>query len=165
MAKIVTCEGKCEMYLIDRLIDSGQFFLKRDELLDNRIFHIRQLKSIKSIINSLPIEEEIDVYRIGDTQNDEYDLSPFKLRQHHIHIFRICTKPEIEILIIIGEGKINDYWKSGLSPKAYVKTYLLDCLGFKEYVDSHDIVKSIKEYKRIKKHEKDELYLMDYIEE
>lgn len=165
MAKIVTCEGKCEVDITDSLVDNGQFFLTRDELFDNRVFHIRQLKTIQSLINSLPIDEEIDVYRIGDTQTDEYDLSMFKLREERIHIHKICTKPEIEILIIINENKLNDYNKSGLKPKEYVKAYLKDCYDFKQYTESHDMRWAIKEYKRIKKHEKDELYLDDYIKE
>lgn len=165
MAKIVTSEGKCELYLVDQLIDSGHFFLTRDEIFDNRVFHIRQLKSIQSLINSLPIDEEIDVYRIGDTQHDEYDLTLFKLRENHIHIHKICTKPEIEILVIINEGKLNEYNKSGLSPKGYVKAYLSDCYDFKQYIDNHSMLSAIKEYKRMKKHEKNELYMMDYIKE
>ena len=165
MAKIVTCEGKCELYLANQLIDSGQFFLTRDEIFDNRVFHIRQLYSIQSLINSLPCTEEIDIYRIGDTQKDKYNLTPFKLRKKYIHIHKICSKPEIEILIIINEDRILDYQKSGLSPKEYVKTNLPDCYDFKKYIESHNMLLSIKEYKRIKKHKDDELYLIDFIKE
>lgn len=164
MAKIVTSEGKCELYLADQLIDSGHFFLTRDEILDNRVHHIRQLVSIQSLINLLPKDEEIDVYRIGDTQKDEYDLTPFKLREEHIHIHKICTKPEIEILIVINEDKYKEFQKSGLSPKEYVKSNLPNCYDFKQYIESHDMIWAVKEYKRIKRHKKDELYLNDFIE-
>lgn len=163
MAKIVTCEGKCELSLVDQLIDNGNFFLTREELFDNRAFHIRQLKSIQSLINSLPFDEEIDVYRVGDTQKDKYDLSPFRLREKHIHIHKICTKPEIEILTIINEGNYDKYMKSRLSPKEFVKTYMEDCYEFREYIKNHDMLDAIKEYKRIKHHNKDELYLSDYL--
>ena len=165
--KVAACEGKSELMLILHLIERGIFFAKPEELLDDRPIHVRQLKEIATLINTLDIDELIEVYRIGDTQKDQLDLRGFEARKDKITIYKVCTKPEIEILIIINEGLYKDFSKKhrqlGLSPKEYVKTYLRECSSIEKYIQSHDIVPAIKEYKRIKNHKDGEMYLADLI--
>lgn len=161
--KIAACEGKSELILIQHLIERGVFFAKAEELLDDRPIHMRQLKEQAPIINALDINVDIEVYRIGDTQKDLYDLSGFEARKKKIKIFKICTKPEIEILIIIAEGLFQDYCKKRLSPKEYVKIYIKKYKSIEKYIETHDIIPAIKEYKKLKLHKKGELYLADFI--
>ena len=164
---IIACEGKSELELINHLIKRGIFFAKPEQLLDDRPIHMRQLTDIEAIVNSLDIEEEIHVYRIGDTQRDKYDLSRFKERAKHIHIYKVCTKPEIEILVIIAENKFRDYCKVShelnVGPKQYVKMTFKNYRSVEKYIEQHDIVQAIKDYKKLKRHNEDELYLADLI--
>ena len=162
---VIACEGKSEVILVNHLIGRGIFFAKIEEMIDERPMQIRQLTEIASIINSLDYEEEIDVYRIGDTQRDEYNLKPFEARKIRIH--KVCTKPEIEILVIIALGEYDNYCKEknnqNLSPKEYLKIHCKDCKSVERFIDNNDIVPAIKEYKRIKKHDKEEMYLYDLL--
>ena len=164
---IIACEGKSELVLINHLIKRGVFFAKPEQLLDDRPIHMRQLTDIEAIINSLNIDEEIDVYRIGDTQKDELDLSRFKERIEHIHVYKVCTKPEIEILIILAENKYREYCKisreRNIGPKQYVKMTFKNYRSIEKYIEQHDIVKAIKDYKKLKRHKVDEMYLADLI--
>lgn len=165
--KIAACEGKSEVRLVLHLIERGIFFVKAEELLDDRPIHLRQLKEIAAVINTLDIDEQIEVYRIGDTQKDKLDLTGFEARADKITVYKVCTKPEIEILIIIGEGLYKDYCKKShehnMTPKEYVKIYLKEWSSIEKYIESHDVVPAIERYKKLKKHDDDELYLWDLI--
>ena len=163
---VLACEGKCEVKLLTKLIENNCLVFDIKNILDRRPLHIRQPQSITPLINILPIEEDIIFYRIGDTQNDDFDLSCFgDIRKAHIVVKKICTKPEIEILIIISEGLFEEYnkHKSKMMPKQFVKSFVRDYIDFEHYIDSHDISYAIKEYKRIKNHKKDEFYLADLL--
>ena len=165
---VLACEGKCEVKLLTKLIDNNCLIFDIKDILDRRPLHIRQPQAITPLINILPIEEDIVFYRVGDTQKDQFDLSCFgDIRNEHITIKRMCTKPEIEILIIINEGLFEEYnkHKSKIMPKQFVKTFVNGFVDFEHYIDTHDMVNAIKEYKRIKSHEKDEFYLADLLKE
>lgn len=164
MKILLACEGQSEVYLINNLIERGYISFTEPLMLEEP-YHLRQLKEISPIINSLPIDEKIVVYRIGDTLKDEIDLSCFKLRQDNIKIYKVCTKPELEILIIINEGWYKEYQKESkeIGPKSFVNQRIPN-YDPKSYFATNDIIGSIREYKRLKKHSKDELYLADFIE-
>ena len=90
-------------------------------------------------------------------------------------IYKYCTKPELEILLIINEGLLKDYEKvkSIESPKTFAKKNIK--FNDKKYDQSSDflknyysdinkLIKNLKEYKKYKKkHNKDELYLADLL--
>ena len=165
---VLACEGPCEVQLITDLIEEGLFIFRKEEILDRRPLHLRQPKSVVPLINTLPADEEIVFYRIGDTQTDEFDLSCFgAIRQEHIRVIKVCTKPELEILIIINEGLYREYLKvkSRISPKQFVKINVPNYTNFNKYLENHNLLSSIIEYKRIKQNEDDELYLCDLIKQ
>lgn len=163
MKILPACEGPSEVYLLKSLIDRGYLSFDCPLLLEEPI-KLRQLDEIAPIINSLPVNEEIIVYRIGDTLKEELSLKKFKLRKQFIETYRICTKTEIEILVILHEGLYDDYIKShrDIKPKSYLQSVMRD-YDPKTYFEKHDVFEDIREYKRIKKHQKDELYLFDLL--
>ena len=90
-------------------------------------------------------------------------------------IFKYCTLPELEILLIINEKQYKDYQKSiDKKPKTYAKrniiynkkrynqsaSFIMDYYGGKRVAI---LVSNLKQYKKIKKHKKDELYLADLL--
>ncbi|MBP5092406.1 MAG: hypothetical protein J6328_07665 [Bacilli bacterium] len=158
---VLACEGNTEVDFIDSLIKKGYPSFS-DRILMDGPWHIRQLKDVKGAINALPINEEITVYRIGDTLRDELSLKGFELRAERIKIHKVCTKPEIEVLMIIDKGDYNDFMKSGEKPKTYCRVNYPneDTLA---YLTSHDMRWAIKEYARIKRHQKNEHYLIDLL--
>ena len=75
--------------------------------------------------------------------------------------------------MIIAEGKIDDYNKLKLKPKKFAKQFIFvdktrygNSSSFYKlyyYRNKDKLIKAIKEYKRIKRHEKDELFLADFM--
>lgn len=164
---VVACEGNSEVKLMSLLLEEQRLIFSSRDILDHRPFHIRQPKAIATVLNDLPLREEITFYRIGDTLNDKFDLNCFgELRKEHIKVVNVCTTPEIEMLIIICEGLFNDYSKNKneYSPKEYVKTFVKGYVSFDDYIKNHDMIFAIKEYKRLKKQRrKDDLFLADLL--
>ena len=162
---VLGCEGPSEVQLVADLLMKGELVFSVNEILDKRPIHFRQPKEIVALINTLPLDEEIVFFRIGDTQNDAYNLTCLSARKSKISIKKVCTKPEIEILVIINEHLYNEYLKvkSTIKPKQFVKSNVNGYVNLDEYIKNHNMIWSIKEYKRIKRNEKDELYLADLL--
>lgn len=90
---------------------------------------------------------------------------------------KYCTKPELEILLIMAEGLLGEYEKvkSKVSPKEFAKAHIK--LGKKAYDNSSKfyedyfgnnveaLVDSIKQYKKLrgKTHDKSELCLYELL--
>lgn len=110
MKILLACEGQSEVFLLNSLIEKSYLNFKYPLLLDEPI-RLRQLAEIAPIINALPINEEIIIYRVGDTLKEDFDLSKFKMRINHMKVYKVCTKPEIEVLVIINEGIYTEYIK------------------------------------------------------
>lgn len=165
MKRVLGCEGPSEVQLMLDLLDKGVLIFDKKEILDRRPIHFRQPREIAALIDTLPIDEEIVFYRIGDTQKDEYNLSYFRARKDRITIIKVCTKPELEILIIINEGLYDEFLKekSKTMPKQFVKTHVKDYTNFNDYLNAHDLRFAIDEYKRLKKNDKNEMCLADLI--
>ena len=163
MKTILACEGISEVFLLKSLLKRGHLSCEGEIFLDEPIV-ARQLKKVLPLINALPLDEEINVFRIGDTQKDELSLKGLELRKKSIHLFAYCTKPELEILIIINEGLYHEYSKLAreVRPKEFVKQHFKG-LSLEEYFETHDMYQAILEYKSLKKHRKGELYLADLL--
>lgn len=153
------------MALINKLLDDNVLIFCRKDILDRRPIHFRQPRFIAPLINTLPPDEPLIFYRIGDTQKDEYDLSCLSCRADKITIYKVCTKPELEILVIIKENHYDKYLKvkSKIQPKQYLKNELSSLGKFSDYVLQNDMTEPIKKYKNLKQHKKDEIYLADLL--
>lgn len=165
MKNVLGCEGQSEVLLVSDLLYKGVLIFDKKDILDRRPIHFRQPREIAPLIATLPMDEEIVFYRIGDTQNDDYNLKCFSARKDKIKTVKVCTKPELEILIIINEGLYEEYLKqkSKMMPKQFVKAYVSGYTNFYDYLNNHNMLHAILEYKRLKKSEKDELCLADLI--
>lgn len=165
---ILACEGPSEVYLLEKLIETKTLVFDAEDILDRRPIHARQPRKLLPLISLLPIDTDFVVFRIGDTLREEFDLSCLgKARMARTKVNKVCTKPEIEILIIIREHLLEEYQKcrSKMSPKEFVKSRVKGFNGISSYLMDHDLVSAIREYKRIKRNEKDELYLADLLKD
>lgn len=101
-----------------------------DDLLGLQAYHARQISLsviIKAELNMYP-GKDIEILRIGDTQNEKLKIpAEYKEKLSKAEIKRYCTKPELEILLIISEEKQKDYdkVKSSTKPKTYAKQNIL----------------------------------------
>ena len=177
MRILLMCEGQNEEVLLNLLLDAGALCFTRDDLIGRRPYPIRQLSNptIKSELQhyGLPVK----LYRIGDKQSDKLSIpKDLKGIVSSKEIYKYCTKPELEILLILNEGLEKEYEKvkSSHSPKIFAKKniryngkkYDQSSEFLTEYFGGSNIknlVKSIKKYKIYKRHDKNELYLADIL--
>lgn len=119
--------------------------------------------------------DKVIVYRIGDKQSDKLKI-PAGYKDKIFRVEKYCTKPELEMLLIIAEGLVEKYdkVKSKMNPKAFAKSNIK--LGKKNYNNSTSffrdyfgdapeiLVQCIKDYKMHNgSHNKDEYYLADLL--
>ena len=118
MKYLIMCEGSNELQIINILLEHDKLILGRDDLVDLRPFHARQLKStaIQTALGLYP-GNDIKILRVGDSLND-----PLKILKDMEHRFvgveKYCTKPELEMLLIIAEGLEAEYDKVKSKEKA-----------------------------------------------
>ena len=178
MRILLMCEGQNEEIILNYLLNANALAFSKDDLIGRRPYPIRQLNNplIKSELKhyGLPVK----VYRIGDKQNDKLKI-PKDLKDiiSDKEIYKYCTKPEFEMLLILNEGLEKEYEKvkSLESPKMFAKKNI-KCNGQKydqssEFLKNYyggknvkKLINNIKKYKAYKRHHnKDELYLSDLL--
>ena len=178
MKLLIMCEGPNEKEIIDILLEHGKLIFTADDLLGLVPYHARQIKNsgqVKAALNIYP--EEVKVLRVGDTQSQKHTI-PAEYIHNIVGEEKYCTKPELELLLIISEGLYDQYEKvkSKMKPKDFAKQNIK--LGKKRYNNStqfyrdyygnnvDSLVSAIIVYRRKKgTHKKDELYLADLLVE
>ncbi len=177
MKYLVLLEGKCEEAMVQSLIDTGRFAIPVDDMLDERPFlglSIKRHPQAQILIRQLMPEEKVKVVRIGDTLSDNISI-PKDLKKKIDGVENYCTKPEIEMLLIINEGLYDDYQKvkNTQKPKLFAKSHIT-YKGKKykpsypwlyEYFTQEDLVSMLQEYKRLSNHEKEERHVYDLVKE
>lgn len=179
MKLLIMCEGPNELKIIDILLDNNMLIFSRNDLLGLEAYHARQISSssaIKTALNIYP-GNDVRIIRIGDTQNDTIKIPlEYKNKFSPDPIKKYCTKPEIEMLLIISEGLLQEFTKvkSSVDAKTFAKQNILfnrrkyknDTAFYENYYGQNpELLKlAIEEYKRKKhSHKKDELYLADLL--
>ena len=177
MKYLIMCEGSHELEIVRILLQNDRLIFGEDDLLGLTPYHARQIVRNAQVRTELNMYPENDVYviRIGDKQGDKLKI-PDEYKRKIVEVKKYCTKPEVEMLLIINEGLVSDFdkTKSTISPKVFAKQHI--CCGRKRYDDSTQfyrdyysgdvdkLVYAICEYKRSRgAHQKDELYLADLL--
>lgn len=178
MRILLMCEGLNEEVLFNILLDANVLRFTRDDLIGRRVYPVRQLSNPTIKTELKHYGQPVKVYRVGDKQNDKL-IIPKDINNivFNNEIYKFCTKPELEILLILNEGLLKEFEKvkSIESPKSFAKKnikyngkkYDQSSLFLKNYYGGKNVinlVKNIKQYKKYKKHNvKDELYLADLL--
>ncbi len=175
MKYLILCEGKNEVCIINLLLKYNKLKFKIDDLIALKPFNARQLSNptIKSELRVY--NRPVEIMRIGDTQRDKFSI-PRELNNivFKNKIYKYCTLPELEILLIINEGLYKQYLNSKESPKTFAKRNII--YNKRRYDQSSEflkiyyggkrinmLVQNLIEYKHLKKHKKDEFYLADLL--
>lgn len=175
MKYLVLCEGTNEVCIINLLLKHNKLKFGIDDLVSLKPFNARQLSNptIKSELRVY--NRPVEVLRIGDTQRDKFliprDLNDIVLKDR---IYKYCTLPELEILIILNEGLYKQFQKSKESPKTFAKRNII--YNNRRYDQSSDflemyyggkrinmLTQNLIDYKHLKKHKKDEFYIADLL--
>lgn len=176
MKYLIMCEGPNELEIINILLDNDLLKISRDDLLNLSAYHARQID--KSTVVQLALNlyfGDLTVWRIGDGLTEKLRI-PKEYKDKIVNVEKYCTKPELEMLLIIAENLKSDYEKvkSSTKPKTFAKEKIK--LGKKRYNNSTEfyedyystrpelLVECIKKYKQQQKaHAKDEGYLADIL--
>lgn len=127
-------------------------------------------RSVKPVEQLLGYEYDwpVTVLRVVDTATERFNLG--NLYKDRFPVVSVLTKPEIEILVIINEGKWASYQKlkSRVKPSDYCKRELcmphVKSRSFLEsYWDADSLVKACFEYCRLRKRSKGELFIADVL--
>ena len=173
MKYLVMCEGNNELQIMNILLDNQLLKFTKDDLVDLKIHWARQLKYLE--LNLLLLNQPVTILRIGDKMTDKLKI-PSSVA--HIvtkeNIYKFCTLPEFEILLIINEGLYEKYKKIGKKPKTFAKDNIVyngirydQTFEFinKYYGERPDLlVDNIRKYKqKNKNHAKNEYYIADLL--
>ncbi len=176
MKYLIMCEGPNELEIIRILLEYDKLIFTEDDLLNLVPYHARQIASNPTVKAALNLYHgDVYVLRIGDKLNEELKI-PKEYKGKIKRIEKYCTKPELEMLLIISEGLQADFEKekSRKSPKSFSKEnvsfnrkrYDNSTAFYRDYYGERIdlLVDTIKRYKQLKgKHQKDELYLADLL--
>ena len=139
------CEGSAERAIVNKLMDEGKLIFSRDDLLDNEVIRCRSASSFQEKYLRKGFTKKITVYRILDSRREDFRLH--KAYKSKIDVINVITAPEIEMLVIINEGKYSQYSKvksktkpSELKSNEFITEY---------FSNIDDLINAIFEYKRL----------------
>lgn len=124
MKYLVMTEGTCELGMLNALLENNMLFFDYDDLLFEDIYHARQLTDrLLLMIDQLGPEAEINIIRVGDKLSDILVIPP-DYKNIITKEYKVCTKPELEMMFIVNEGYAKDYskHKSKMKPSEYYKS-------------------------------------------
>jgi hypothetical protein len=161
------CEGSAERAITEILLDADKLIFSYDDMLEGEIIRCRSAKSFETQYLRKGFTDQITVLRVLDSRREGFPLS--KAYAHKIKVINVITAPEIEMLIILNEGKYNEFKKARKKPSDFCK----EDLGFsdvksylfvKEYFNDVDtLINAIKEYKRVSNIQRGEYALADLL--
>lgn len=176
MKYLIMCEGPNELEIIKILLRYDCLKFTEDDLLGLVPYHARQIKNsgiVQTALNIYP--GEVIVLRVGDKLNENLQI-PKEYQDKIVSVQKYCTKPELEMLLIISEGLTKDFEKVKSKEKAKTfakknikcgrRPYKNDTAFYAEYYGNNPelLVKSIREYRHIKgSHSKEEHYLAELL--
>lgn len=176
MKYLIMCEGANEKKIIDILLENQKLKVTEDDLIGRIIYHARQIKNSAMVMGQLRMYGgDVEVWRIGDKQKDKLVI-PTEFKTQIKKITKFCTLPELEILLILSEGKYKEYekGKSQKHPKDFAKEnifcnrqrYRGDTKFYEDYYgkDINKLIDAIHEYRqRNHAHKDDEHYLSEIL--
>lgn len=157
----ISVEGAAEQAIIDILINNYELFESDD--VDVKVIRGRSARRIEEEIGLDHGGAQIILIRILDSPKEQLKLR--KDFTDKVTIENYYTKPEIEILYIIAEGKYEHYTNKSSKIKAseYVKSVLKikNCKSYEntlEYFSEKDLIEILKKYNSLKKKREECLY-------
>ena len=163
------CEGSSEQAIIELLIEDGRLIFSYEDLLEEQVLRCRDAKTFEERYLRKGFDDKITVFRILDSRREKFRLRP--VYADKVSVVNVITAPEIEMLLILSEGKYTDFKKKKQKPSDFCKKVLhhKDVKSYEfirnYFADTEKLVAAIREYKRITQRHKDELTLADLLKD
>lgn len=162
------CEGGAETVIMDILLDNNLLIFDREQLIDESVIPRTSVKDFERRYLRREYDKRILILRIIDSRSENFNLS--KAYRCQVDVVNIITAPEIEILIIAGLYKYEDFCQSKMKkPSEYCKSVLKiknvksPIFIKKHFKDANFLIESIKEYNRVHKQKNNEAVLFDLL--
>ena len=162
------CEGGAETVIMEKLLDHDLLVFSREQLIDERVLPRTSAKKFAQRYLKVDYGGKITILRIIDSRSEKFILG--KVFKCQVEVINVITAPEIEILVIVSQGKYNEYSRSGeKKPSDYCKNVLripnVKSPAFVSdyFSDPSFLVNSIREYHRLHKQKNNEASLFDLI--
>ena len=111
MKYLIMCEGPNELEIIRLLLEHNKLIFTEDDLLNLIPYHARQIGNNAAVRTALNLYQgEVQVIRIGDKLGDELKI-PREYKSKIKDVKKYCTKPELEMLLIISESIEKEFEK------------------------------------------------------
>lgn len=171
LGSYVACiaEGAAETAIIDILLDNQLLIFGREQLIDEQVLSCRSASVFERRYLRKGFNGKITVFRILDSRRENFKLS--KAYEHKVDVVNIITAPEIEMLVILNEGKFRTFKKTRVKPSQFCKSQF----GFHdiksyEFVSDYFsepkvLVSAIKKYAEVSHIPKGEYALRDLLRE
>lgn len=161
---LISCEGGAEDTIIRMLLSNGCLAFSEDNVID--VTCLRKASDIERQYLGFEYDGPVRLLRIVDSLRARFQLGA--LYRDKCSVYRVCTRPEIEVLNILNEGRFADYERKGLKPSVYCKQHLhmsdVKRPGFLEsYWNVDDLIDGIREYARVHRVESGEYTLADLL--
>lgn len=164
---IIVCEGTCEEVVIEKLLEGNRLLVPKDRIVD-----IVRRSSVETFTDrhlNYDYDWPVTILRVVDSRSERFRLKSLYAKRFEVKSF--VTRPEIEMLAIVREGKFKEYSKvkSNTKPSVYCKQRLgMRDIKSRQYLegywaDVNVLVDAIMEYRRLAKLKSGELCLADLV--
>ena len=124
---ICSCEGTAEKTIIGLLLDANALCFTWSDLVDNELTQTRQARQIENLYLNREFNKDVVILRIVDRDEKKEKFRLDKPYSEIYDVYTICTKPEIEILHIISEGKWEVFQKEKNKSKIKASEFFKMC--------------------------------------
>lgn len=163
------CEGGAETAIMDILLDNDLLVFKRAQLLEERLLPRSSVKDFQKRYLRQEYDQKLYIVRVIDSRSEQFNLKdPYRCQVEEI--ISVITSPEIEILLVVSEGKYDDFCRSDFDkPSDYCKTlFRHKNIKSQEFVSDYfdnaeHLVKTIKQYHGLHKQKSKEASLYDLL--
>lgn len=117
------CEGNAELEIMELLLEHDKLKFIEEDLLDDRLFSklMRSARNLETRYLSQNFEpnQKVEIIRIVDSRAESYVIRGAYKSKVEGEVVNCFTRPEIEMLIIINEGKYDQFKRSKKKPSDY----------------------------------------------
>lgn len=161
---LISCEGGAEDAIVRMLLSCQCFAFDVDDVI--AVTRLRKAQDIERQYLGFEYDRPVRLLRIVDSVRARFQLGA--LYRDRCSVYRICTRPEIEVLTILNEGRFGDYAHKHMKPSDYCKQHLgMTDVKRPEFLEGYwtvdSLVECILEYARIHRAEPGEYALADLL--
>lgn len=151
------CEGNAELEIMKILLQEQKLKFVETDLLDDRLFSkaMRSARHLETryLAQNYEPGQKIEIIRIIDSRTESYKIQGAYKEKVEGEVVNCFTRPEIEMLVIINEGKYDQFKRSKLKPSEFCVHNLNKGKNIKNkgfitqyFADVDALVKTLEEY-------------------